>query len=125
MTVTIEADILAEYTRSDGRRQWTDVGTWLYPGDVIAHMDDPRMVGHWYVLDVLGVATLCADEADARRVRSEHEALYPGRSPHRGVRLAVAAEIDREVAQSVEPRPHSPGGAGSRPALATTQEQAT
>jgi len=123
MTVTIEADILAEYTRSDGRRQWVDVGTWLYPGDVIMHGDDPRKVGHWYVLDMMGVATLCADEADARRVRTEHEALYPGRRPHRAVRLAVAAAIDSEVAQQVEPRPHSPGGAGSSPALATTEAQ--
>lgn len=37
-----EADILAEYSRTDGRREWVTVGTWLRPGEVVAHMDDPR-----------------------------------------------------------------------------------
>lgn len=27
-----EADVLAEYGRDDGRRDWVNVGTWLYPG---------------------------------------------------------------------------------------------
>lgn len=37
-----DVDILAEYSRQDGRREWVDVGTWLRPGEVVAHMDDPR-----------------------------------------------------------------------------------
>lgn len=35
-------DILAEYSRTDGRREWVTVGKWLRPGEVVAHMDDPR-----------------------------------------------------------------------------------
>ena len=30
-----EAEVLAEYGRDDGRRDWVNVGTWLYPGDRI------------------------------------------------------------------------------------------
>lgn len=36
---------------------------------------------------------------------------------------AAADAIDSEVAQMVEPRPHSPGGAGSSLALAPEQEE--
>jgi hypothetical protein len=35
-------DILAEYTRDDGERQWVEMGVWLHPGEVVAHMDDWR-----------------------------------------------------------------------------------
>ena len=37
-----EVDILAEYSRTDGRREWVNVGTWLRSGEVVAHMADPR-----------------------------------------------------------------------------------
>lgn len=40
--VAADVDILAAYSRSDGRREWVSVGTWLRPGEVVAHMDDPR-----------------------------------------------------------------------------------
>lgn len=30
-----EADVLAEYGRDDGLRDWVNAGTWLYPGDRI------------------------------------------------------------------------------------------
>lgn len=37
-----DVDILAEYSRTDGRREWVNVGVWLRPGEVVAHMADPR-----------------------------------------------------------------------------------
>ena len=37
-----EVDILAAYSRTDGRREWVSVGTWLRHGEVVAHMVDPR-----------------------------------------------------------------------------------
>ena len=37
-----EAEVLAEYGRDDGRREWVNVGVWLRPGEVVAHMADPR-----------------------------------------------------------------------------------
>lgn len=36
------ADILAEYSRTDGRREWVSVSTWIRPGEVVALIDDPR-----------------------------------------------------------------------------------
>lgn len=37
-----DIDILAAYSRTDGHREWVNVGTWLRKGEVIAQMDDPR-----------------------------------------------------------------------------------
>ena len=37
------ADVLAKYAGKDGRRDWVSVGTWLHPGEVILHTDDPRL----------------------------------------------------------------------------------
>jgi hypothetical protein len=37
-----QIDILAAYSRTDGRREWVTAGTWLRPGEVLAHMNDPR-----------------------------------------------------------------------------------
>ena len=36
-------DILASYSRTDGRREWVNVGVWLRPGEVVAHVDDPKV----------------------------------------------------------------------------------
>lgn len=33
-----EMDILATYSRNDGRREWVNVGTWLHHGEVVVHM---------------------------------------------------------------------------------------
>lgn len=38
-----DLDVLAAYSRTDGRREWVNVGVWLRPGEVVAHMDDPRL----------------------------------------------------------------------------------
>ncbi len=121
--VTLEPDILAEYTRDDGRRQHVHVAADLYRGDVVTVMEDPRMSGRWYVLGVHGDATVCVDQAEAIRIAAEHDRLFPGHRPHRAVRMAVVEQICSEVAQSAEQRPHKPQGAGSSPALATNQEQ--
>lgn len=37
-----DVDILASYSRTDGRREWVNVGVWLRRGEVVAHMADPR-----------------------------------------------------------------------------------
>jgi hypothetical protein len=37
-----DVDVLASYSRTDGRREWVNVGTWLRPGEVVARMADPR-----------------------------------------------------------------------------------
>ncbi len=56
----------------------------------------------WYVVSVFGLATLCADEDDARRVERECNILYPRHAPHRAVLMGdVSAERER-CAQIVE-----------------------
>jgi hypothetical protein len=42
MTVTIDAEILAEYTLGTGRRQHVHIAVDLYPGDVVAVVHDWR-----------------------------------------------------------------------------------
>jgi hypothetical protein len=32
-----DADVLASYSRKDGRREWVNVGCWLRPGEEIVH----------------------------------------------------------------------------------------
>jgi hypothetical protein len=34
-----KADVLAEHSRFDGRREWTVVEMWVYPNDIIVQMD--------------------------------------------------------------------------------------
>lgn len=65
------ATILRTHDRGDGRRMWVTESVWLYPGQVLAVVEDLR-----------------------------------------------------EVAQSEEPRHHTPEVGGSTPPLATEQEQA-
>lgn len=78
-----QADILARYSLDDGRREWVNVGTWLYPGEVIAHMDgaalaqepaapvpmEPQDARAWWRPSVLPecgpCVTMCRDEADS------------------------------------------------------------
>jgi hypothetical protein len=39
------ADILEANERTDGRRQWVEIGTYAQPGDVVAVIDDWRQEG--------------------------------------------------------------------------------
>lgn len=48
----------------------------------------------WYVLDRNGLATVCADEADARRQELQSRALYHRHAPYRAVRLVDAVTAD-------------------------------
>lgn len=34
-----KTDVLAEYMRSDGRREWQTIECWVYPNDIIVQMD--------------------------------------------------------------------------------------
>jgi hypothetical protein len=52
----------------------------------------------WYCVSALGVATLCADEQDARNEASSNDVQWDRHAPHRAVLLGdVAAE--RETIQ--------------------------
>ena len=43
----------------------------------------------WYVVSNAGVATLCADEADARDVAAGAAELWPQKGPHRVGRMLI------------------------------------
>jgi hypothetical protein len=43
----------------------------------------------WYCLDIKGVATLCADEKDAKQTAKDADMDYPRNAPHRAVQLVV------------------------------------
>ena len=46
--------------------------------------------GHWYMVNKDGMATLCADEADAQREAADAQAIWPGMGPHSAVQLVDA-----------------------------------
>ena len=46
--------------------------------------------GHWYVINKDGMATLCADRADAEQSAKDAQTLWPHMGPHRAVQLVEA-----------------------------------
>lgn len=52
------------------------------------------MTARWYMVNTIGMATLCLDEADARRSAEEADLLYPRHSPHRAVVLVEQGDAD-------------------------------
>ncbi len=51
----------------------------------------PAAEARWYCLSREGMATLCADEEDAKEVAAESWVLYPNNGPYR-----VAQMVDRQ-----------------------------
>jgi len=56
------------------------------------------VAARWYVLTNDGMATLCADEADAKAVAADADVSYPHMAPHRAVQLVPASELAAAVA---------------------------
>lgn len=60
----------------------------------------------WYCVDNMGIATLCADRADAEKVASDCDTEWPRQAPHRAVQLveasALATERTTRIASHVE-----------------------
>ena len=50
----------------------------------------------WYSVNNMGMATLCADQADAEEVASDCDTEWPRQSPHRAVQLVEASTLDTE-----------------------------
>jgi len=44
----------------------------------------------WYMVNNIGMATLCADESDAKREAESADRLWPAHAPHRAVQLVEA-----------------------------------
>lgn len=55
----------------------------------------------WYSVDVLGMATPCADEDDAIKTAAYNSIELPNLAPHRAMQLAPAALSSRPVADSI------------------------
>ena len=62
----------------------------------------PVAEARWYVVSVDGRATLCADEADAKKVEHECNLLYPRHAPHRAMILGDIAEERERCAKACE-----------------------
>ena len=56
----------------------------------------------WYSVNNMGMATLCADKADAENVASDCDIDFPRQSPHRAVQLVEASALDTERAARIE-----------------------
>ena len=50
----------------------------------------------WYSVNNIGMATLCADKADAEDVARTCDIDFPRQSPHRAVQLVEASNLDTE-----------------------------
>ena len=61
-----EAEVLAEYGRDDGRRDWVDAGAWLSPGDRIVVQSLPPQVPneHGHVLTTAALWKMYVEEPE-------------------------------------------------------------
>lgn len=50
-----------------------------------------EMVGRWYMINKMGMATLCASKADAQQEAADAQRFWPHMGPHRAVRLVEAS----------------------------------
>lgn len=62
--------------------------------------------GKWYMVNKDGMATLCADEADAEREAADAQAIWPGMGPHRAVQLVEAGRASLAANAGSEPVAH-------------------
>ena len=53
-------------------------------------MTTPR----WYMVDKMGMATLCASKADAEKEAADAQRFWPHMGPHRAVQLVDAADVE-------------------------------
>ena len=52
------------------------------------HLD---MVGRWYMVNKMGMATLCVEKEDAENEAADAQRFWPHMGPHRAVRLVEAS----------------------------------
>ena len=73
-------------------------------GRAVDHFPDvTKMVSRWYVLNKDGMATLCADPADAEQSVKEAQTLWPHMGPHRVVQLVEAGHASAAANAGSEP----------------------
>lgn len=47
----------------------------------------PEIGGRWYMVNEMGMATLCGTQADAEQEAADAQMMWPHMGPHRAVRL--------------------------------------
>ena len=58
----------------------------------------------WYSINNIGMATLCADKADAENVARDCDMEWPRQGPHRAVQLVELSELEAERTARIEAR---------------------
>ena len=56
----------------------------------------------WYCVNNMGMATLCADQADAEMTAKDCNTEWPRQSPHRAVQLVEVSELEKERTARIE-----------------------
>ena len=56
----------------------------------------------WYCVNNMGMATLCADKADAEDVARTCDIDFPRQSPHRAVQLVEVSALEKERTARIE-----------------------
>ena len=56
----------------------------------------------WYCVNNMGMATLCADQADAEMTANDCNIQWPHQGPHRAVQLVEASTLDTESTARIE-----------------------
>ena len=72
------------------------------------HLD---MAGRWYMVNKMGMATLCANKADAQQEAADAQRFWPHMGPHRAVQLVDVGASARgliDAAQAVIDRWDTP-----------------
>lgn len=55
-------------------------------------------MNHWYFVNQIGMATVCADKANAEKCASEADQAWPRHAPHVAMQLVDAAQMDSLIA---------------------------
>jgi len=57
------------------------------------HEMTEAQIGRWYMVNKMGMATLCSDKAGAEEEAADAQRFWPHMGPHRAVQLAPAGDM--------------------------------
>ena len=80
--------------------------------------------GRWYMVNKDGMATLCADEADAQREAADAQAIWPGMGPHSAVQLVDAGRASMQFPGFTAADMATPSAQGFRDGVASLSANA-
>ena len=59
------------------------------------HPEQPlEMAGRWYMVNKMGMATLCTDKEGAEQEAADAQMAWPHMGPHRAVQLVEVADVE-------------------------------